>query len=193
MKLRPSIAAALLIATSTPLAAHAQYDAAKTRPAMQQLYLDLRQLLPIAVSEGAFAEPANQPRVRDALRALARDAGALDDHTRGFDPGARYIARSLSRDVRNALRHFDEGNYPAAEFYVLETSSTCVACHSRLPSQKDSEVARGFLDTAELSRRCRSWSAPGCRPRPASSTPRWSRSSRPSPQATSIRSSCSVR
>jgi hypothetical protein len=148
------LAGALLIATVLPCVARAQaqapYDAEKTRPAMRRIFADLRQLLPLAVDEGAFADPARQPQVRDALRALARDAAALDDHTRGFDPGARYIARSLSRNVRHALRLFDEGNYPASEFYVLETSSTCVACHSRLPSQQDSQVARGFLDEAEL-------------------------------------------
>jgi tetratricopeptide (TPR) repeat protein len=150
MKIPHSLALVAVIAVGTPVIAQAQYDAEKTRPAMQRLYTDLRQLLPLAVSEGAFADPANQARVRDALRALASDAGALDDHTRGFDPGARYLARALSRDIRQALRYFDEGNYPAAEYAVLETSSTCVACHSRLQSQKDSVVARGFLDAREF-------------------------------------------
>jgi len=120
MRIRSSLALAAVIAVCTPTTAMAQYDAAKTRPAMQRLYADLRQLLPLAVSEGAFADPANQPRVRQALRALASDAGALDDHTRGFDPGARYIARALSRDVRQALRYFDEGNYPAEEPFALK-------------------------------------------------------------------------
>ncbi len=150
MRLRGLIPAAALIAASAPARAHAQYDPAETRPAMRRIYGDLRELLPLAVDEGAFADSANQPRVRAVLRALARDASALDDHTRGFDPGARYIARLLSRDVRQALQRFDRGNYAAAEYSVLETSSACVTCHSRLPSRKDSDVAKGFLDSAEL-------------------------------------------
>lgn len=149
MRLRGLIPVAALIAIWVPARAHAQYDA-KTRPAMQRLYGDLRQLLPLAVGEGAFADPANRPRVHDALRALVRDAGALDVHARGFDPGARYIARALSRDVHQALQRFDEGSYEASAYSVLETINTCMTCHSRLPSPKDSEVARGFLDSTEL-------------------------------------------
>jgi hypothetical protein len=151
MRLRISIAAAALIACVAPAVAHAQYDSAKTRPAMQRIYGDLRQVLPLALDERAFADPANRAKVRDALLALIRDTSALDDHSRGFDPGARYLARSLSRDVRIGLERFDQGNYAAAQYSVLETTNTCVTCHSRLPSWKDSEVSKGFLDAAELS------------------------------------------
>jgi hypothetical protein len=150
MSFRFSIVGGMVAAALLPGLAHAQYDPAQTRPAMQRIYGDLRQVLPLAVDEGAFSDPKNQPKVREALRALARDASALDDHTRGFDPGARYIARSLSRDVRQALQRFDQGSYAAAEYSVLEITSTCVTCHSRLPSAKDSEITKGFVDTAEL-------------------------------------------
>ena len=144
------IQAALVCALLAPGICFAQYDPAQTRPAMQRIFGDLRQVLPIAADEGAFADPKNHDKVREALRALARDASALDDHTRGFDPGARYIARSLSRDVRQALQRFDQGSYAASEYSVLEITSTCVTCHSRLPSQKDSEVSKGFVDSTAL-------------------------------------------
>jgi hypothetical protein len=150
MRFRFSIVGVALASAFLPGLARAQYDPAQTRPAMQRIYGDLRQVLPIAVDEGSFADPKNHAKVREALRALARDAGALDDHTRGFDPGARYIARSLSRDVRQALQRFDQGSYAAAEYSVLEITSTCVTCHSRLPSAKDSEVTKGFVDSTEL-------------------------------------------
>jgi hypothetical protein len=146
----PRIVAAALLFFFLPALASAQYDAAKTRPAMQRIYADLRQVLPLAADDAAFADPKNRTRIRDALRALAGDASALDDHTRGFDPGARYIARSLSRDVRQALQRFDQGSWAAAGWSVLELTSTCVSCHSRLPSARDSEVAKGFVDTAAL-------------------------------------------
>jgi len=150
MNVRASVGVAALAAVSLAAFAYAQYDPAQTRPAMQRIFGDLKQVLPLAVDEAAFADPKNRDKIREALRALARDASALDDHTRGFDPGARYIARSLSRDVRQALRRFDQGSYAAAEYSVLEVTSTCVTCHSRLPSLKDSEVSKGFVDQAEL-------------------------------------------
>jgi tetratricopeptide (TPR) repeat protein len=143
------LAIALLVLFAPDLAA-AQYDAAKTRPAMQRIFADLREVLPLAADEGSFSDPKNHARIRKALRQLATDAGALDDHTRGFDPGARYIARSLSRDVRQALQRFDQGGYAAAEYSVLELSSTCVTCHSRLPSPGDSPVAKSFVDDAQI-------------------------------------------
>jgi hypothetical protein len=150
MSFRFWMVGAALAAGFLPDLARAQYDPAQTRPAMQRIYGDLSKVLPIAADEGAFSDPANHAKVREALRALARDASALDDHTRGFDPGARYIARSLSRDVRQALQRFDQGSYAAAEYSVLAITNTCVTCHSRLPSAKDSEVSRGFVDSAAL-------------------------------------------
>ncbi|MGH2901049.1 MAG: hypothetical protein ACRDMZ_20405, partial [Solirubrobacteraceae bacterium] len=111
---------------------------------------DLRQILPMAVDERAFADPKNRAAVHDALLALSHDATALDDHTGGFDPGARYLARSLGRELRQSLQRFDQGNYEAARYSLLETTNTCMTCHSRLPSAKDSQVSKGFLDNAEL-------------------------------------------
>ena len=150
MSVRASIGAIVLAIAICPSLARAQYDPAQTRPAMQRIYGDLKQVLPLAADEGSFADPKNREPIRAALRALANDASALDDHARGFDPGARYIARSLARDVRQALRRFEQGSYAAAEYSVLETTSTCVSCHSRLPSAKDSEVAKGFVGTAQI-------------------------------------------
>ena len=128
----------------------AQYDPAQARPAMQQIFASLRTVLPLAVQDGALADPANDEAVRRALAALVKETELLDDHGKGFDAGARFVARSLASDAHQAKRHFDRAEHEASEFFLLQMAEACVACHSRLPSAKDSPIAAGFFDTAEL-------------------------------------------
>jgi hypothetical protein len=151
MSFRARVASiAALVATAVPGASHAQYDPSETRPAMQRIYAQLRQVLPLAVDEEVFADPANQPKVREALRTLAREADLLDDHAKGFDPGAAHLARSLSRDVRQALQRYEHADYLGAGYFLFETTGACVTCHSRLPGPQDSQVSRGFLELSQL-------------------------------------------
>jgi hypothetical protein len=119
---------------------------------MQVLFRQLQTVLPVAVDLEAFRDPAQAPKIRKALEALAEAAHGLDAHGRGFDAGGRYLARSLERDARRALEHFDERRYDSAEFFIGQLSESCIGCHSRLPSPGDAPLARGFAARADVSR-----------------------------------------
>src|SRR5262245_21084351 len=146
------IAAALLIlGTSSPLCARAQYERGPTREAMRVIFGQLQTVLPLAVDPEVFRDPAQADKIRAALKRLADEANGLDSHGKaGLDPGGRYLARSLERDARRALQHFEQRRFDSAEFFVGQLSESCIGCHSRLPSPGDAPLARGFAARADV-------------------------------------------
>ena len=133
-----------------PLQAWAQHDSDETRVTMQRIFQNLRVVLPLSAERERFADPARRQEILQALRAMADAADSLDSHTQGFDPGRRYIGRSLALDVRRTLRYFDWKDYGRAEFFVQQTADACVSCHSRIESATDSPLAAGFFREEEI-------------------------------------------
>jgi len=147
------IAAALVVlGLCPPSVARAQYEREPTRKAMRVIFGQLQIALPIAVDIEAFRDPAQAGKIRSALQTLAEAAHGLDEHGKGFDAGGRYLARSLERDARRALQHFEERKYDSAAFFIGQLSESCIGCHSRLPSPGDAPLARGFAARADVTR-----------------------------------------
>ena len=147
---RLSAALSLWVLLFTPLQARSQHDVDQTRVTMQRIFQNLRVVLPLSADRERFADPARREEILEALRAMADAADSLDSHAKGFDPGRRYIGRSLALDVRRALRHFDWKDYGRAEFFVQQTANACISCHSRIESASDSPVATGFFREQEM-------------------------------------------
>lgn len=144
-----ALTAAVLLSLLTPTA-RAQHDVAETRVAMNQLLQNLRIVLPLSVDPERFASPDERSKIEGALRGMATAATSLDSHTKGFDPGRRFVGRSLARDLDGALSSFQAGDYRRSEFLLHETVNACVSCHSRIESDTDSPVAADFLDDPAL-------------------------------------------
>jgi hypothetical protein len=142
----------LFLALCAALPAGAQYEREPTRESMRAIFGQLQTVLPLAVDLEAFRDPKQAGKIRAALLALADAAHGLDGHGRGFDPGGRYLARSLERDARRALEHFEQRRYDSAEFFVGQLAESCIGCHSRLPSPGDAPLARGFAARADVTR-----------------------------------------
>jgi len=133
-----------------PLAARAQYERGPTREAMRVIFAQLQIALPLSVDPEAFRDPAQAAKIRASLAKLAEAANGLDRHGENLDPGGRYLARSLERDARRALQHFDQRKYDSAEFFVGQLTESCIGCHSRLPSPGDAPLAHGFAARADV-------------------------------------------
>ena len=140
----------LVLGLFAPLAARAQYERGPTREAMRVIFSQLQIALPLSVDPEAFRDPAQAPKIRAALAKLADAANGLDRHGENLDPGGRYLARSLERDARRALQHFDQHKYESAEFFVGQLSESCIGCHSRLPSPGDAPLAHGFAARTDV-------------------------------------------
>ena len=147
---RSSSFVAMLLALFLGSAARAEHDVGETRLAMNQLLQNLRIVLPLSVDPTRFAAPDEQKTIESALQGMVAAASSLDSHTKGFDPGRRFVGRSLTRDLEGALHSFQAKDYRRSEFLLHETVNACVSCHSRIESDTDSPVAKDFLDDPAL-------------------------------------------
>jgi hypothetical protein len=145
-----TLALLLVLACLAPALVRAQYERGPTREAMRQIFSQLQTVLPLAVDTEAFRDPRQAGKIRASLQSLADAAKGLDEHGKNFDAGGRFLARSLERDARRALSHFEQRRYDSAEFFVGQLAESCVGCHSRLPSPGDAPLARGFAARADV-------------------------------------------
>lgn len=127
-------------------------DAAETaaadepRQTMGEIFESLRVVLPYSLDRDRFEDPANREAIGQQLAQLARNAERLEAHGRGRDESFFFLSRSLAWDLREARRRFAEGDFRHARFVVQEVVDTCVACHSRLHSDRDSPLAERFME-----------------------------------------------
>jgi len=100
-----------------------------------------------------FEAPENRKRIRDALEALAKNAGQLSAH--GKDPNleSEFLRNSFLRDAKDALRAYKAGYYPESRFVLHQMIDNCIGCHTKLPSDSGFEAQGSFLagvDTQKL-------------------------------------------
>jgi hypothetical protein len=113
---------------------------------MQALFLAVRVVLPLSLSEEVYQDPAHREQIRASLHALAKSAGILAQHSRDTDPGFEYVGRSLERDSKEIFERFEQNRFEESRFLLFQVTENCIACHSKLPSPEDSPVSGDFLD-----------------------------------------------
>jgi len=122
----------------------------ETRALMRRIYGSMETLLPLSAEPQRFADPTRKGEIRGALESLATNADTLAAHAGTHDADARFLGSALAHDARETLWFYDLGNYDSAAFFLRETTSHCVACHSRLPHPGDSPLSAGFVRDATL-------------------------------------------
>ncbi len=141
--------AALLLAA--PALRAAEPDPAQTRRIMGQVFAALQRVLPLSLDEERFADPARRTEIQKALHTLARNSGTLAAHgERGGDRGFAFLASSLARDANDIERRYAAGHYRESRFLLQELTETCVACHARLPDERDADLSARFMKEAEI-------------------------------------------
>jgi len=120
-----------------------------TRARMQELVEALRVALPLSLRPEDFAAEANRERLERALRRLRDGATALSDHARGRDVGFAHLSSTLARDAFDIHHRFQTGRIDEARFLLGELADDCVACHSRLPYKRDSELGRSLWNAVD--------------------------------------------
>jgi hypothetical protein len=138
---------ALLLLVSPSLAFA---DANQTRASMKEIFSAMRPLLIHALKEERFEEPENRAEIARALTLLERSSAQLAGHGKDRGPGFEHLGALLASDAREAHRRWHEKDVEAARFLVLQMTETCVACHSRLPSGRDSSLSRRFADESVI-------------------------------------------
>lgn len=134
-----------LLAAAPAGAADDAADAA-WRATMDRIFAAMQVALPMSLDEERFADPAERETLSEALALLAAHSDQLEAHGRSRDAGLAYLSRSLARDARDVQLRYESGRPAEARFLLQELTSTCVACHSRLPAGKSFPLGERFVE-----------------------------------------------
>ena len=144
-----ALALAALAAAAPALAKDAK-PAERPTAEMQAVFEAVSHLLPIAMSEQAWASPDRRAEVQQWLDALAKRSALLEKHGMSREVGFQHLSRSLASDVEEVRERFRLGRYEESRFFMIEATGNCVACHSRLPSEKSFPMANRLLARIDL-------------------------------------------
>jgi hypothetical protein len=141
---RIALFAGLLAASSAP-AAEQSAGSRETRAVMDEIFEALAEVLPPSLDEQRFADPARREAIQAALAKLAAGGAQLEAHGRARDASFGFLSQSLARDTEDIRRRYAEGRTEEARFLLHELTQDCVACHSRLPSEKDASLGARLM------------------------------------------------
>jgi hypothetical protein len=148
---RLGLAAALIgILGATQAGSSDWVEKEATRDTMQVIFDSLRYLLQIDISGGDFAGSNNRDKVLAALRELDDQSAILASHGFYDDTGGMFLASVLERYTLLLLRSYEQGEPERVQDLLYGITDVCIACHTRLPSSRDSPVARQFADSSAI-------------------------------------------
>ncbi len=149
-RLRALTRAGLVTLLTAILASTAMASQPDLREQMREVFANMRVLLALS-AEGPenLANPANEDTVIVASAALAERASAISEHAARDE--ASFLADALERYAIQIRRSYNWGLHETTSALVLDTVEVCVACHTRLPSRRDSQLGTAFLAGQELS------------------------------------------
>jgi len=125
-------------------------DAEHTRAMMREIFDGIRIALPASIDTANFKNPENRAQIGAALDSLAHNTEALEKHFEKRDAQLGFLARSIERDAIEAQVSFNHGRFKRSAFVLRQIVENCVVCHTRLPDERDSQIAEGFVDEGEL-------------------------------------------
>ncbi len=143
--MRALLVTALLAAALVPAAA---YDVAGMRDAMLSVFSSMRVLLERSATLDGLAEPQDERAVLAAAQDLADQAAIISEHVPRDE--VSFLASSLDRYATWIRRSLEWRRHEAARRLVHDAVEVCIACHTRVPSRRDSPLARDFLDTGQM-------------------------------------------
>ena len=131
-----------LLAPGVSLASESE----RTRAQMTRIFEAMQPLLLFALDDESFAKSGNRAEIASALALLEESSADLAAHGRERGPSFAHLGAALASDAQEAHRRWNERDPETARFLVLQLTETCVACHSRLRSDRDSPLSQRFVD-----------------------------------------------
>jgi hypothetical protein len=110
------------------------------RAAMREILGVIAFALPRSLDAARFGAPEDHARTLEMLRILARDADSLAGHGAERGEGFRHLSAALASDAREVVRRYEDGRYDESGFLLQRLTENCLACHSRLYSDRDSPL-----------------------------------------------------
>ncbi len=128
-------------------------NSADVREKMVKIYSAIYQVFPLSIAEKDFSDSKNKAVIEESLKIVSEQADIIKKHGQQKDAGYAFYSFSLSKDAQEAYRHFKRGRYLESQYIVRNMTENCIACHSRMPSKSDSNLAKGsFLERVEVAK-----------------------------------------
>jgi tetratricopeptide (TPR) repeat protein len=138
----PMLAAAALACAPPPTP---ETELPNTPARMSDIVSALEVALPYAQDQDAFASPAAREEIRGALRALRRNASALELHGGDLTPGFAFFSKRLADDAAEISARFNADSHDEARFLLNELANDCAGCHVRLPDAAEHTVGTALV------------------------------------------------
>lgn len=106
---------------------------AKTRSIMDQIFVSLTTVLPMSMDRNEYSSPANRDKISGELKKMNESTSALVEHTKKFEGSYGFVAKSMSRDIRDTYNWYQKGSYSESRYLLQQVSENCVSCHMKLP------------------------------------------------------------
>jgi tetratricopeptide (TPR) repeat protein len=140
---------AVFISVSIASAAGAAGGNEDTRAVMRRAYTALSRLLPAALAPEPMVEGNANGELSAAVESLAEAAAQIESHARPSDAGFRFLGRSLASDAVLIRRRMATERFDDAGMLVVRMTENCIACHSRLPAQREPVFAAGLVTSVD--------------------------------------------
>ncbi len=127
-------------------------NAEHTRATMRQIFEALGTAFSLSVDGQQFDDPANRPRILDALRVLSENAAQLETHGDHLKQSFGFLRHSVARDARATLAKYEQGQPMESRFLLHRLTENCFACHSRLPGPREFELGEQFVENVNIKR-----------------------------------------
>jgi tetratricopeptide (TPR) repeat protein len=138
------------VLSTAGLATSEEDEADTTQASMRSFFVALTTAYTFSLDPAAFAAPENRRQIEGVLDALVVNAKALDTHGGALDPSLDHLRRSLLRDANDAFTRFEEGNFVGSRFVLSKVAENCVACHTKLPAERQFKLGAEFLEAADI-------------------------------------------
>ena len=134
---RAGVATIALTSSTQTLAANTPSEndknQAETRAIMAQIFSSLTNVLPISMDTKEFSDPKNREKILGDLRKMRDGTSSLVEHTKKFEGSFGFIAKSMSRDIKDIHSWYEKGATSESRYLLQQVTENCVSCHMKLP------------------------------------------------------------
>jgi hypothetical protein len=134
------------------VAAHSQARAQETtaRATMREVFDALSQILPPAIAgKLGAADEKQREQIGRSIDQLGDATADLEQHGTSDDPGFVFLSRSLADDASVVRARWRDGRTAEVGYVVQRMTETCVACHARLPSDRQPSFASKWVQQVD--------------------------------------------
>jgi hypothetical protein len=125
---------------------------ADTRAIMAQIFSSLTSVLPLSMDGKEFSNPKNRDKILSDLRKMRDGTSSLVDHTKRFEGSYGFIAKSMSRDIKDIYHWYEKGAISESRYLLQQVTENCVSCHMKLPDPGHAPKMDHFFKDVSVAR-----------------------------------------